>query len=368
MAIRVSSHSVTVGAEQELSIAQGEDREFRLTFTDGGSAVDMSTATAVVMTVRNRTNGILLFARNYSGFVSGTGSSGNPKFLITQSDTAEIEAGPYDVDVSWTDSSGYKAQVLVASTFLVLKAVGDADDDVTTPPAIPVVYGLTWSGEWTGKSGGYNLNDAVMAYDGGLGATAISTFRSVAQGVTYHPMTGSSPTLATGWAYIGQHGGQGVTGPTGPQGPTGVVGPTLTATLFGPSGIGVFLDGGDFGGRHFLSRGMPTLTTYTDVASGLVASFTGYDDGGRIRINSNRVSSGVGFLEMQFGMPYDPEEFASVTLTPADAITANQTMGSSRQFFVATATPSGFSIGITSAVVSPIAWHFYYTVRAGRSS
>jgi hypothetical protein len=207
VSIRVSSFTIEVGAAQALEIACAEDREFRLAFTSSGAAIDMTGATAVVLTVRNRVTGLLVFARSYSGF-QGASTAGVPRFQILQADTSSQSEGPYDVDVSWTDASGYKEQLLVASTFRILPRVGNASDPLTTPPAIPVTYGLTWLNyAWTAKSGGYNLNDAIAAVDGSLGATAVSSFRAAVQGVTSYPVTGLSAVTATGWMYVAQHGG-----------------------------------------------------------------------------------------------------------------------------------------------------------------
>lgn len=228
MAIRVTAYTVPVGTSQRLAVAQGEDREFQLTFQDGSpaAAVDFTGALAVVLTVKNRTNGLAVFARNYSGFV-GAPSAGTPRFTITQSDTNLEGEGPYDCDVSWTDASGYKEQLLVLSTFEILKRVGEPGDVVTSPPAIPVVYGLNWLGVWqSGHSGGsgYNVNDAVRAFDSSLGATAVSSFRATIQGVAVHPVS-TGGVVATGWVYIAQHGGAGATGPAGATGAQGVTGP-----------------------------------------------------------------------------------------------------------------------------------------------
>lgn len=230
MALTVTSYTIAVGTAQQLELAQGEDREFRLTFQEtSGSAVDLTGAQAVVLTVKNRSTGILVFARNYTGF-QGAATAGTPRFQVLAADTDDLAEAPYDVDVTWTDASGYKRQLLVLSTFLLLRGVGEPGDALTTPPAIPVVYGLTWLGEWTGKSGGWNLNDAVYAYDGSLGATAVSTFRAAAQGVTHHPITGTSQVVASGWAYIGQHGAVGATGPAGGAGAGGSTALAVYAT------------------------------------------------------------------------------------------------------------------------------------------
>lgn len=209
MSIRVRSATVEVGESQTLETAQGEDCEYRLSFTDSsGNARDLTGAQAIVMTVRDRASRALIFARSYTGFVGGVGT-GAVRFQVLQTDTRDESVQPYDVDVIWTDSSGYKEQLLVASTFHILLGVADDGDTVTSPPAIPVVYGLNWfPGMWSSPSGGYSTNDAIAAYDGSLGATAISTFRCTASGITYYPIS-STLALATGWAYVGQHGGVG---------------------------------------------------------------------------------------------------------------------------------------------------------------
>lgn len=229
MGIRVSAFTIEIGTAQQLEVAQAEDRELRLTFNSSGSPIDFTGASAIVLTVKNRTTGILVFARNYTGF-QGLATAGTPRFTLTQADTSGQVEGPYDVDVSWTDASGYKTQLLVLSTFQILKRVGAAGDALTTPGAVPVVYGLNWLAGWSTPTGGYVVNDSVMANDGSLGAsalgvTAISTFRAIASGVTYYPIN-ASLHLATGWAYIGQHGGAGATGATGPAGTAGAAGST----------------------------------------------------------------------------------------------------------------------------------------------
>lgn len=219
MSIRARAYTIEVGETQDLEQAQGEDCEFRLYFTDAsGTARNLTGAQSIIMTVRNRSDSSLIFARSYASFGSGS-SGGVVNFQVLQADTADETVQPYNVDVFWTDASGYAEQLLEASTYYILLGVRDSSDPVTTPPAVPVVYGLSWQGEWTGKSGGYNLNDSVYAYDGSLGATAVSTFRAASQGVTYHPVTGSSQVVATGWNYVGQHGGIGPTGGVGATGP-----------------------------------------------------------------------------------------------------------------------------------------------------
>lgn len=83
MSIRVTAYSIEIGQQQRLEIAQGEDREFRLTFTDptSGSARDMTSAQAITLTVRSRTTGIEIFSRLYSGF-QGAATAGTPRFQI----------------------------------------------------------------------------------------------------------------------------------------------------------------------------------------------------------------------------------------------------------------------------------------------
>lgn len=235
MSIKVSAYSIAIGGQQALAVAQGEDREFRLTFTDSGTARDLTGAQAITLTVRSRTTGIELFSRLYSGF-QGLATAGTPRFQILAADTINQKDGPYDCWVEWTDASGYVEQLLAESKFEIL--TGADPESVTVPGAVPVVYGLNWytgytGSWWTALTGGYHPNDAVIAYDGSLGATAVSSFRAIASGVTYFPI-GSGLVVNSGWQYVGQHGGA---GPTGPQGPTGITGPQGPVGTAGGSGI-----------------------------------------------------------------------------------------------------------------------------------
>ncbi len=249
MALLVSSFTIARGSAQALEIAQGEDRQYRLAFQEDGSPIDFTGAQAIKLAVKHRSSGIEVFTRLSHGYHGGA-TGGTPLFNVFAADNADLADGPYDVDVQWTDATGLSYQLLALSTFQVLRGVGTTDDDLTTPPAIPVVYGINWqTGMWTAQSGGYQINDGVQAYDGSLGATAISTLRAIIAGVTYYPI---GPTFAvnTGWQYIGQHGqgvsgaggGAGVTGPagatgpTGPAGPEGATGPTGPAGATGPTG------------------------------------------------------------------------------------------------------------------------------------
>ena len=235
MAIRVSAFSIELGSAQELQIARGEDREFDLTFTVNGSPVDFTGYTAIVLTVRNRTNGLLVFSRTNAGMFVGAPALGTPRFQVIESDTLNQGEGPYDVDATGTDSLGYRTQLLVGSLFTILRGVGQPGDPVTSPPAIPVTYGLNWLGAWqSGHSGGYNANDAVLAADPSLGATGLSTFRVLTAGTTGYPVTASG--VASGWAYVAQHGGPGFTGAPGPQGATGSIGTTGPQGATGPLG------------------------------------------------------------------------------------------------------------------------------------
>lgn len=231
MSIRVSAFTVEVGDTQQLEINRGEDRRYELSFTSSSAALDMTGVQACVLTVRSRTTGILIFARSYSGFI-GAASLGTPYFDIIQTDTESIAEGPYDVDVSWIDASNYKTVLLELSTFLVLKQAGQSTDSVTVPPSVPIAFGLNWlSGMWSSPTGGYNINDALQAYDGSLGATAISTFRAIAQGATSYPIT-NALDVDPDWAYVGQHGGGGAGGSSS-------VGATSLQNLYsngGPSG------------------------------------------------------------------------------------------------------------------------------------
>jgi hypothetical protein len=239
MSIKVSAYSVTIGNQRSLSVGQGEDREFRLTFSDSSGARDLTGAAAITLTVRSRTTGIEVFSRLYSGF-QGLATAGTPRFQVLAADTATRGDEPYDCWVEWTDASGYVEQLLVESTFEVV--TGALPSAVTSPPGVPVVYGLNWytgytGSWWTALTGGYQPNDAVIAYDGSLGATSVSSFRSIASGVTYFPI-GSGLIVNSGWQYVGQHGG-GATGPAGADGAAGSVGatgPTGPAGATGPQG------------------------------------------------------------------------------------------------------------------------------------
>lgn len=216
MSLRVTAYTIEIGKTQQLEVAQGEDREFILTFTEDGTPRDMTGATGVLWVVRDRTSGIELIRRNYSGF-QGSASLGTPRFRFLSADGIDAADGPYDQFIEWTDASNYTEQLLVLSTFELLR--GALRGTATTPPAIPAIYGLNWytgatGSWWTGLTGGYNLNDAVQAYDGSLGATAVSTFRNFRAGNTYYPI-GPTQKVATGWMYVGQHGGAGATGPAG---------------------------------------------------------------------------------------------------------------------------------------------------------
>jgi hypothetical protein len=236
MAARITNLSVTVGLPATIEVAQGEDREFHITFTDTGVPVNFTGALAVVMSVRVRETGALLFARMFTGYVGSDPTSGNVIFNVVSWDTVEQAAGTYDVTIEWTASDNSRTQILVLSPFDVLGSESQFPDETTTPPAVPVVYGLTHRGAWSAlPSGVYNLNDTVRAQDSSLGATAISTFRAVAQGVTSYPV-GPTGVVATGWAYLAQHGGVGATGPTGPQGATGPQGTTGRTGATGPTG------------------------------------------------------------------------------------------------------------------------------------
>lgn len=235
MAIKTRTYTVTVGRARDLEIAQGEDLKFVLTFNDPQTGVvNLTNLQSIVLTVRDRV-GQLLFAR--VGQLEGAGTLGTASFTLGQSDTRDEAVQVYDVDVFWTDASGNREQLLVASSFSILDGVGSTTDPTTTPPAVPVVYGLNWLAGWSTPTGGYNVNDAVTAADGSLGATAISSFRAVAAGVTYYPVTGLSAVLASGWRYVGQHGGVGPTGPAGTTGSTGPQGATGAQGIQGIQGV-----------------------------------------------------------------------------------------------------------------------------------
>lgn len=229
MSIRVTSATIEVGTSSDLSIAQGEDRQYQLTFTVNGQPVDFTGAQSIILSIKNRATGVEIVSRNFSGFVNGDPTAGTPIFELIKSDTQYQPVSVCDIDVCWEDSGSFETQLLAVSRFLVLQRVGAPGDNVTAPPAISVAFGINWlPGLWSTPTGGYNTNDGIQAYDGSLGATAISTFRSLLPGNTGYPIN-SSLALATGWAYVGQHGGGGggggTTGATGPRGATGPTGP-----------------------------------------------------------------------------------------------------------------------------------------------
>ncbi len=240
----IKHYRVVVGAAKRITIARGEDQDIRFNFvTASGTAKDLSDIGAgdVVMTVRNPTNESLLFARGYNSWWMGSstsGANGDPSFFINSSDTVDEDEGVYDVVVRVEDGSGFDTELLGISPFDIIRSSAQAGDPVDVIPPVLRAYGINWqTSMWTAQSGGYNINDGVQAYDGSLGATAVSTFRATIQGVTYYPIaSGVSQMLSTGWQYIGEHGGAGVTGATGPQGPTGPTGPAGATGPTGPAG------------------------------------------------------------------------------------------------------------------------------------
>src|SRR5574343_420682 len=184
-----TAYDVIVGAVQDIEVARGEDRELQFTFTtDGSTPKDLTGAIAIILSVRNRATGLEVFARSYTGFV-GAASAGIVTFDVISWDTISQDPGPYDVDIFWTDSSNNREQLLALSTFYILDSTLAFLTPVTTPPAVPVVYGLVHRGSWSGGvTGGYNLNDAVQALDYSRGSSAWSTFRNIQQGNTYYPI------------------------------------------------------------------------------------------------------------------------------------------------------------------------------------
>jgi hypothetical protein len=241
MARLIKHYRVVVGASKRITIARGEDQEIRFNFvTASGTAKDLSDVGGgdVVMTVRNPTNESLLFARGYNSWwqaSSTSGLSGDPAFLVNSSDTVDEDEGVYDVVVRVEDTGGFETELLGVSPFDVTRSSAQAGDPVDVIPPVLRAYGINWqTSMWTAQSGGYNVNDGVQAYDPSLGATAISTFRAIIQGVTFYPATASG--AATGWHYIGQHGGIGATGPTGATGPAGAAGSQGATGPTGPAG------------------------------------------------------------------------------------------------------------------------------------
>jgi hypothetical protein len=141
MGIRVTAYTIEVGTTQTLEMTAGEDREFQLAFTLGGLPLDMTSTNTVKMTVRNRANGILVVARTYTAF-QGAASAGIPRFQLLRSDTvSQSNPAVYDVDVQWTDGSGYEWELLATSNFNLLKKTFSDGDQATSPPGVPVAFG-----------------------------------------------------------------------------------------------------------------------------------------------------------------------------------------------------------------------------------
>lgn len=242
MSAQVIALPITVGQPQELDVAQGTDVEFHLGFMAAGNPFNFTGALATVLTVRDQL-GNLVFARSLTGYVGADPTSGNVIFNVVSWDTIGKSVGPYVVDVVSTDANGNRTQLLVQSTFQILGSQSQFPDEVTTPPTIPVVYGVTPRGAWaSGVTGGYNLNDAVQALDGSLGGTAYSSFRAAVQGATTYPLTATG--IDPSWTYLAQHGAAGATGPrgatgigaTGPTGAAGAQGLTGSVGATGPQG------------------------------------------------------------------------------------------------------------------------------------
>ena len=123
MARALTSHTVAVGVPQPLWIAQGEDREFRLTFEDNGTAVNMTDAVHCYLRIWNPTNRFVIIERDYVGF-QGDPGEGTPRFVLVDSDTESEVPAMYQADVTWEDADGNKAQLLVLSPFVIRKALG----------------------------------------------------------------------------------------------------------------------------------------------------------------------------------------------------------------------------------------------------
>jgi hypothetical protein len=138
MAIKQRAYSVVVGTAQPLALAQGEDCRFLLTFTEppsptgSGQPVDFTGLATCVMTIRDH-SGMLLVSR--LGAVSGAPTAGTLQFQFGVADTQGKAVQVYDVDVRWTDASGFVEQLLVASPFSLLQSVASPSD---TPNSAPV--------------------------------------------------------------------------------------------------------------------------------------------------------------------------------------------------------------------------------------
>lgn len=123
MSIALTTHNISVGTQQPLWVAQGEDREFRLTFEDDGSVVDMTGAVNCYLRICNPTNKLIILERNYAGFY-GDPDEGTPRFVLVPADTESEAPTTYEADVTWQDADGNKTQLLVLSPFVIRKALG----------------------------------------------------------------------------------------------------------------------------------------------------------------------------------------------------------------------------------------------------
>lgn len=199
MAIKTRRYAVTLGTQQEIDVAQGEDVLLAFAFTDPspplGTGLPISYANfeGAELIVKDK-QGIELFGRAgvvvstwaalttytagvcvvnggncYECMVGGTSAaSGGPTgtgtaivdgtvtwqflsalpqandllFFVLEVDTRVAAVQLYDCDVTWTESSrGYREQLLVASPFQVLYGVGEPGDPITSPIPVSVVYG-----------------------------------------------------------------------------------------------------------------------------------------------------------------------------------------------------------------------------------
>jgi hypothetical protein len=167
MARRVEAHTIEVGRKQDLEVAQGEDREFRLTFTSGGAPLSFADLQYCELTVRSRTNGLLNFKRK--GAVYGDSGNGTLSFVIGQADTQTDAVQPYDVDVTYTDTGDFKTQLMAASTFLIDKGVDDPNDPASESPPSTIQWPTLriFQASTTGPTG----TDLSLVLDAGMAKT-----------------------------------------------------------------------------------------------------------------------------------------------------------------------------------------------------
>jgi hypothetical protein len=215
MAVRALNYTIVVGRPQPIRIPQGEDLDLYLTFINpphspnAGQPVDLTDVAASVFTVRDR-QGLLPFPGRASQ-VFGDPTTGTIKVELRGPDTIDAAVQPYVCDLVTEDSvpaGSFDAQLLVASPFLVLQRVTRPGDPVTTPPAVPVVYGINWRGLWSSIAT-YQVGDGVQYLDPNGGSpSALSSFRALVENTNVPPLD-MGGALSPDWEYVAQRGAGG---------------------------------------------------------------------------------------------------------------------------------------------------------------